>query len=251
MQVRYDHELLWAHYANSHHGFCIEYNFDELLNVYTNEHLYPFPIKYSTKLPEVRLTDITNMNALDMVNKLVGYKSNEWKYEEEIRIVFDKPKLRNYSPNAITGIYFGLRMPQEQRDTIMKRLTGRKIKFYEIIQKSKSYKFERKEVKNKYKGEFNYLKEIPAKYTRNGNVRFSVIKLDYNWSSKKGSVEISIEKTVIRDALSWLVGYIKENLFYEADRVFINLRLKSDFNKSVFWAVCRYELGDLFVSINE
>lgn len=33
-------ELLWAHYANSHQGFCIEYDLNTLLTVDYNDSLY-------------------------------------------------------------------------------------------------------------------------------------------------------------------------------------------------------------------
>ena len=158
---RYNHELLWAHYANSHRGFCIEYDLYELQNGYSNEDLYAFQIKYSSRPPQLSLSDITSGDTLNAIKKVAGFKSKEWKYEEETRIVFDKPKLRHYHPKAITGIYFGLRMPIEVRDDIMKRLSGRGLKFYEIIQTPNTYSFERREISNNHDSEFKYLKEIP------------------------------------------------------------------------------------------
>lgn len=81
---RFNHELLWAHYANSHRGFCIEYDLNKLQNGYSNEDLYTFKIKYSSRPPQLSLSDITNGNTLNAINRVAGFKSKEWKYEEEI-----------------------------------------------------------------------------------------------------------------------------------------------------------------------
>jgi len=34
LSKKYDDELLWAHYANSHKGFCIEYDLEILLKLF-------------------------------------------------------------------------------------------------------------------------------------------------------------------------------------------------------------------------
>ncbi len=37
LSATYNDELLWAHYANSHQGFCIEYDLDLLLESYLSD----------------------------------------------------------------------------------------------------------------------------------------------------------------------------------------------------------------------
>lgn len=248
---RYNHELLWAHYANSHKGFCIEYNLNELLNGYSNEDLFTFQINYSSQPSQLTLSDITNGDTLSAIRKVAGYKSKEWKYEEETRIVFDKPKLRNYHPKAITGIYFGLRMPKEIRKNIMKRLSGRGLKFYEIIQTPNTYKFERREISNNHEAEFKYLEEIPDKVTGTGNVSFTITKIEYNWVSKKGVIESELEKPVSKEALKWLAELIKNDLFVEADRVFMMHRLKDEPKDGICWSNSNYILGEFEININD
>lgn len=66
------------------------------------------------------------------------------------------------------------RMPVEIREDIMKRLSGRVLKFYEIIQTSNTYIFERREISNNYDGECEYLKEMPHRSTGIGNVSFTI-----------------------------------------------------------------------------
>ena len=248
---RYNHELLWAHYANSHRGFCIEYDLDRLTSGYSNEDLYPFEVNYSTKPPQLKLSDITGKNTNKVIRKVAGHKSKHWEYEEETRIVFDKPKLRHYHPEAITGIYFGLRMPQSIREEIMQRLSNRNVNFYEIIQTSNTYKFERRKILNKYSSDFQYLKEIPNRITGIGNVSFSITQLKYKWSAKKGVVETEFEKPVSKEALKWLAELIKKDLFHEADRVFIMNRLRGESKEGICWSTSHYILEEYDVNINE
>ena len=248
---RFNHELLWAHYANSHKGFCIEYNLHELQNGYSNEDLYTFQIKYNSRPPQLSLSDITNGDTLNAIKKVAGFKSKEWQYEKEIRIVFDKPKLRHYHPKAITGIYFGLRMPMEIRDDIMKRLSGRGLKFYEIIQTPNTYSFERREISNNHDGEFRYLKEIPDKITGIGNVPFTITQMEYQWSYKKGVIETEFEKPVSEVSLRWLAELIKNHLFGEADRVFMMHRLKGEPKNGICWSTSNYILGEYEININD
>lgn len=248
---RFNHELLWAHYANSHRGFCIEYNLNELQNGYSDEDLHTFQIQYSSRPSQLKLADFTNGDSLSLIKKMVGFKSKEWKYEEEIRIVYDKPKLRHYNPKAITGIYFGLRMPIEIRNEIMKRLSGRDLKFYEIIQIPNTYCFERREILNNHNNDFRYLKEIPNSITGFGNVPFTITRMEYKWSSKKGIIETEFEKAVSLDALKWLAELIKNHLFREADNVFMKHRLKDEPKDGICWSNSDYILGEYQIKIND
>ncbi|KOF04119.1 hypothetical protein OB69_03810 [Roseivirga seohaensis subsp. aquiponti] len=246
---RYNHELLWAHYANSHKGFCVEYDLYKLQKGYSNEDLYTFRINYSSRPPQLSISDITSRDILSAIKKVAGSKSKEWKYEDETRIVFDKPKLRHYHPKAIIGIYFGLRMPTEIREDIMKRLSGRDLKFYEIIQTPNTYCFERREISNYNKSEFKYLEEIPNTITGIGNVSFTITHLEYFWSYKKGLIETEFEKPVSKDALRWLAELIKNHLFREADRVFMMHRLKGEPKDGICWSNSNYILGAYEISI--
>ncbi len=79
-------ELLWAHYANSHKGFCIEYDLDILTNNMSKQ----FDIRnrinvvYKNERPEVLETD----TLFKVQCKVFGTKSLAWKYENELRLVF-------------------------------------------------------------------------------------------------------------------------------------------------------------------
>jgi hypothetical protein len=68
-------ELLWAHYANSHKGFCVEYDLELLANSYKSFETFSFPVIYNKKPPEYGIRDINNKKNAQVVQKLAGYKS--------------------------------------------------------------------------------------------------------------------------------------------------------------------------------
>ena len=99
-------ELLWAHYANSHKGFCIEYDLDILLKNHSSQ----FDIRnqihvvYKNERPEVSESD----SLFDVQSKVFGTKSLAWKYENEVRLVFLTEGEKPIPPEAITAIYLSL-----------------------------------------------------------------------------------------------------------------------------------------------
>ncbi|MDI9866320.1 DUF2971 domain-containing protein [Flectobacillus sp. DC10W] len=249
----HSHELLWAHYANSHRGFCLEYDFDELINMYSNEEIFQMKVDYSLTPPELSLSDTYPLKKEILLKKMLGVKSKYWEYEGETRIVFDKPYLKHYNPYALKSICFGLRMPFDTREEIMKRLTGRDLKFYEIIQVPNTYTFERKEITNNYVAEFKHLKEIPNRITGIGNVSFSITKLKYDYFSKKGTLETTFEKSVSEKALKWFAHYMKEHLFSNTDKVFMMHRIDDEPKDGICWARTDYKntTEDPIIQVND
>ena len=57
LSKRFNDELLWAHYADSHKGFCIEYELDRLLSKQKPKH-YSFDIQYVNKVPNIDFSKI-------------------------------------------------------------------------------------------------------------------------------------------------------------------------------------------------
>lgn len=74
--------LMWAHYANNHKGFCIEYELDE-----SAPEIFNFnKVNYVSLLPEIYATELL-FNPLETVARVVYSKSIEWSYEKEWRYV--------------------------------------------------------------------------------------------------------------------------------------------------------------------
>ncbi len=110
--------LLWAHYADSHRGFCLEY--DATL----------FPIHLALK---VTYNDEYPREEYPLPHPGAGLvpvltKSKDWQYEEEYRIIyFPEAKLRLsgdgeslfLSDNVIKNIYFGSNIEDSNKEKVL------------------------------------------------------------------------------------------------------------------------------------
>lgn len=149
-----DNELLWAYYASGHSGFAVEYDIDLLKNSMNHnryfQFIYDFDVDYVKKIPKINVWDIKNKDFNYILKKFLGLKSFSWKHENEYRLIVDSKGLFNIDFRAITGIYFGYRMEDSEIDLIMDKLKGRNLKYYKMSLIEQSYKFEPKEIEDRY-----------------------------------------------------------------------------------------------------
>jgi hypothetical protein len=199
-------ELLWAHYANSHKGFCIEYDLNMLLKlnremVSPRKELLAFDVVYQDKPYHLTTTDMNDLqDTTYFMSKILGYKSNKWEYENEVRIICSQSGAIEYDYRALKSIYFGLRMNIKEQNKIMKELQGRGINYYKIKLKNNSYIFEAEPIEDKYKTDKKYLYSI-------AQVKECAIKdIDYNNIHIKKAIEI-----VKREPYCNSIIYIKDN----------------------------------------
>lgn len=100
--------LMWSHYADSHRGFCVEYN-NSLLDSLSlqSDFVTQHEIAYESELPVVNIYDD------GYSTEPILTKSRCWEYESEHRFVFKKEGLK-YLPNnpseVISAIYLGTHM---------------------------------------------------------------------------------------------------------------------------------------------
>lgn len=134
-----DNELMWAHYANSHKGFCIEYDLDKL----EDSEKYAFDvnqlkINYQDFPPLIALDDVGQKD--NFLIKMFGTKSKSWEYENEIRLLYSTCGMKKYNPFALKAVYFGLNMDEKFQKKIVKGLENRDVKFYKMQRQAESYK---------------------------------------------------------------------------------------------------------------
>jgi hypothetical protein len=129
-----DNILMWSHYANSHIGICIEYDFSHWEKVrFILQPIYYTPDVFQISTFE-DLTAVTNIMAS-------LYKSPEWSYETEWRVT-GFPDKKGVTPETIkvpspTAIYLGIRFdknPQNVQDRILNLTKRRGIPVYEMVQ---------------------------------------------------------------------------------------------------------------------
>lgn len=79
---------MWAHYADNHKGFCIEYDFKKL-NYENDFTKYLFPIGYVNKRYDITdlLKNTSNENIFNLLFFLMNVKHNSWANENEWRII--------------------------------------------------------------------------------------------------------------------------------------------------------------------
>lgn len=143
LSATYFEELMWAHYANSHKGFCLEYKITKLKDNYlVPEMVNELKVDYKCNPQNINYSDIKKKDGV--LKKLFATKSINWKYEKEIRLIFDSIGLKDYHPSALTGIYFGTRFCSEMRRQFIDSLTDRDICFYEMYRDENSYKLKRR-----------------------------------------------------------------------------------------------------------
>lgn len=74
--------LMWAHYANSHKGFCIGYQFKDIIEKFG---VNIFPITYSNDFLKIDSYDLF-CDHHEIFIKACKKKSKEWLYEKEWRL---------------------------------------------------------------------------------------------------------------------------------------------------------------------
>ncbi len=151
--------LMWAHYADSHKGFVIEYNLNEYVGACincdkektcTDKHCERIlPVRYSDKRFDatsllvyainMKLYSLISPNPIIpmddelIVQKSLITKSLDWKYEKEWRLIsFSK----NYSSKQIQlkpkAIYLGLEMSDINKKILVNLAKEKEIPIYQM-----------------------------------------------------------------------------------------------------------------------
>ena len=132
-------ELLWAHYANKHEGFCIGYDSELLTN--EEKHVYSSNVIYSNSPAISTGLEYLFYDKEDIIKKTAFYKSKRWEYEKEFRIISNKLGYNFYQANSLKSIHFGLRISDEIKQNVLKILKGRSVDFFQIELEKDSYNF--------------------------------------------------------------------------------------------------------------
>lgn len=113
-----DNLLFWSHYANSHKGFCVEFDATSLPVSMT------YQVEYSNVYPNIEYPTPQDMRAF----KPALVKSEAWAYEDEFRSIFipgasaklnDDGESLPLDSQAITNVYLGARISQEAQDKLL------------------------------------------------------------------------------------------------------------------------------------
>ncbi|MEM6484621.1 MAG: DUF2971 domain-containing protein [Pseudomonadota bacterium] len=110
---------MWSYYADSHAGICLQ--FERARD--TRLLIQSVRVKYSNKFPTINyIKDLEEQLAA-----VVLQKSKDWKHEEEQRIILPENGRRSipFHPDALTGMIFGLRTPDETKRIVKQMANAR------------------------------------------------------------------------------------------------------------------------------
>ncbi len=132
--------LMWSHYSNYHKGFCIEYKFNDVLELFG----YDFnPVAYIENL----------LNASEYIYRMSGTiairsalsKSIGWSYEKEWRIITqsnERNKGELVGMPTVNGIYLGCKIEEKLRKELIEICKMKKIDIYQMKLSKNDFKLE-------------------------------------------------------------------------------------------------------------
>jgi hypothetical protein len=140
--------LMWAHYADSHQGFCIGINEPVLLTDITGQDCFPAVVAYG-EYPELDSFD-NSKEGKERYGEALWVKDGCWSYEQEHRLIrYGKPRsIIRLTDQAIDAIYLGIYISAEHKDEIIdiaKRRSPRP-KLYQVKRKRRSFDLECEEL---------------------------------------------------------------------------------------------------------
>jgi len=129
-----DNQLLWAHYAEGHTGFAVE--FDTTVPI-SDDKLTLRQVAYTNNYTRPRLVDIYH-GGYDAAFNAASVKGAEWSYEREWRLLSLSVGEAVTAPWPIVGVVIGHKMSASRRE-ILKRVVGNSVEFKEARPISGTY----------------------------------------------------------------------------------------------------------------
>lgn len=138
--------LMWSHYADSHKGFALEYDFRPTLTM-PLERGALYPVVYSDERYDASLyiawqfMHVLGFHSknpdITAFSKVALHKSNVWEYEREWRIIdpgphdpiHPKPSVIHYKPVAI---YYGENIPKDKQERLHQIAVAKGIREYKM-----------------------------------------------------------------------------------------------------------------------
>jgi hypothetical protein len=159
LTTRYDDALMWSHYASSHAGICIEYDFKDYIEQLDKANMLLFPVNYSEKrvtidqsiLDKIDLKNIEEQGRMDILKLFIEglYTKNiVWKYENEWRSIAllsnNDINSRKIISGDISALYLGSNMDNKTKKALIKLLDMNsilsKIRLFEMGNDISEYK---------------------------------------------------------------------------------------------------------------
>ena len=99
--------LMWTHYSNNHTGICLKFDISKDLECFS----LPIKVIYSESFHKFNLLK----NFKDGIVNIPRYKSKDWEYEKEVRMVkvIGGELFQPFKKESLVEVIFGLRTSQD------------------------------------------------------------------------------------------------------------------------------------------
>lgn len=135
---------MWGYYANSHKGFCLEYDIRDLYKMHNDFEILPvyYHDDYSFVIPKKNKRELQRFKLA-----LIFTKAYEWNYEKEWRLLtFNNDEMGNsgfLAPFIIpTKAYLGCKIENRLKEDLLEICVQMKITPYEVYMIPNTYKLE-------------------------------------------------------------------------------------------------------------
>lgn len=133
---------MWGHYANSHKGFCLEYDTKDICKMFNSFEIMPilYNNEYSFTIPKDNKYDIRKFQM-----ELIYTKAYEWNYEKEWRLCIyntDKMGVSGFlSPFTVPkSAFLGCKIENRLKKDLLEICFQMKITPYEVYMTPNTYK---------------------------------------------------------------------------------------------------------------
>lgn len=127
---QWDNTLLWSHYANSHKGYCVEYDCIDLFSIMLE---FLLPVIYEENMSNLKLGNNINDITINNLYRIVT-KSICWEYEKEwrfVRVCESDDDHYCESPNP-KSIYLGCNVEEKYKLDMLEFCRERNITLYKV-----------------------------------------------------------------------------------------------------------------------
>ncbi|KAA3609172.1 MAG: DUF2971 domain-containing protein [Planctomycetota bacterium] len=134
--------VMWSHYARNHHGFCIGFDTQKLLDYLESLKDDEFELHPVTYASERQAWNSTDTPVKLVLLEQLTVKSKGWSYEREYRIIsFKGPESLIALPEGvIKEVVLGYRMPVSQRRAILTLAESfPEVKTYQAIRRHQTF----------------------------------------------------------------------------------------------------------------
>ncbi len=228
----WNNQLMWAHYANSYSGICVEYDFEKM-----NEFIgFMYPVKYMNDRPTLTLKDIginkleedengklkTDKVDMDAILSYLLTKNKCWDYEKEWRII--NPSKQPFTPMFIDvpfikSVTMGLNIDDMCKQLLWDVCQEKRIDCYQLVINPDDYHLKRRKL-TKESISFDSSKELAYINLLAAHTSSLSEKISINSKAVIKVEEGSFEPSAMINVLTFILDFLIDAYF-----------LKTSFNR--------------------